>query len=93
MTVEFTDADIARLHAEAKAATPGEICQDCGKRDSTGLYLPEKYAPHYSPSSFSPSELIARCDVCADKWRRMFARRKAKAQADADAKTPPYRWM
>lgn len=74
-----TADEIQKIIEDAANARPDETCQVCGKRRAAGLYLPERYAPDYSPGSFSPSELVARCTVCVARWERMAARRRTKA--------------
>lgn len=82
-----TDAEIQKLIEDAVNARPGEPCQECGKRPAVGLFLPERYAPDYSPGSFSPSELVARCKVCVAKRDRMAARRRTKSAPGT------FKWM
>ena len=82
-----TDAEIQQIINDAINARPDETCQDCGKRQAIGLYLPDRYAPDYSPGSFSPSELVARCTVCVARRDRMAARRRAKTAPGT------FKWM
>lgn len=74
----MTDEEFQAIEAQANQP-PGELCSECALHPATGLWLPERYAPDYSPSSFSPSELVARCDRCVQRWRAMVARREARA--------------
>lgn len=77
-------ARFAEIIANIDGPPPGERCQECGLCDAIGLFLPEKYAPEYSPSSFSPSELVARCVVCVERWQHNISKRTTKS---------PFRWL
>ena len=74
---------------ETSLKPPGETCQDCGRREAIGLYVPEKYKwCNYAPDGMSLSELVARCQPCAHIIEQERQRQKARQQQQR-----PWSWM
>ena len=85
-----TDAEIQRLHDEAKSRIAE--CDYCGRVAVLSTFMPEKYAvDNYSPSSLSLDELE---DLCSSCVRRYCVSHDPKIKRKTPiGPVPPYRWL
>lgn len=92
MTTDLTEIEKWVADHGGYTITASGPCIDCHDSPATQRHLPDRYYPHYSPDSFSLSEIVERCDRCSDRWHKRIERRKAAGCKDAGIPSP-YSWL